>query len=221
MRFSGREVETAVSEKRPSWFRVFLHQKSVVDAVPDETAGKAFKAALKYFEDRTVLDLDPLAAVVFAGLKSAIDESYSDFVSLSEKNRMNVMKRWNKNNTTVYDRMRPNTKHTDTDTETDTETEAETDIIKAGKPPNKKFVPPTLDEVKAYVKERDSVVDAEYFIDFYASKGWKVGRETMKDWKAAFRRAEKWDCWGKISKPDIKDAESYKTDESEGFYFDY
>lgn len=96
----------------------------------------------------------------------------------------------------------------------------ETDIIKAGKPPNKKFVPPSLDDVKAYAKERDSVVDAEYFIDFYASKGWKVGRETMKDWKAAFRRAEKWDCWGKISKPDIKDAQSYKTDESEGFYFD-
>ena len=61
----------------------------------------------------------------------------------------------------------------------------------------KRFAPPTLEEVTAYVKERNSKVDPQAFIDFYASKGWLVGKTPMKDWKAACRNAEKWDRWDK------------------------
>lgn len=43
--------------------------------------------------------------------------------------------------------------------------------------------------------ERHSPVDPQEFIDFYASKGWMVGKTPMKDWKAACRNAEKWDRW--------------------------
>ena len=43
--------------------------------------------------------------------------------------------------------------------------------------------------------ERRSPVDPQEFIDFYASKGWTVGKTPMKDWKAACRNAEKWDRW--------------------------
>ena len=60
----------------------------------------------------------------------------------------------------------------------------------------KKFAPPTLEEVTAYVHERQSKVDPQGFIDFYASKGWMVGKTPMKDWKAACRNAEKWERWG-------------------------
>lgn len=57
----------------------------------------------------------------------------------------------------------------------------------------KRFTPPTTEEVKAYCKERNNNVDPEQFIDFYASKGWKVGNTPMKDWKAAVRTWEKRD----------------------------
>lgn len=60
-----------------------------------------------------------------------------------------------------------------------------------------RFTPPTLEEVTAYVRERGSAVDPQGFIDFYASKGWMVGKTPMKDWKAACRNAEKWERWGK------------------------
>ncbi|WP_373804335.1 DUF4373 domain-containing protein [Bacteroides heparinolyticus] len=49
------------------------------------------------------------------------------------------------------------------------------------------FVPPTIEEVKAYIQEKGYPVDAERFIDFYTSKGWMVGKNKMKDWKAAVR----------------------------------
>ena len=61
----------------------------------------------------------------------------------------------------------------------------------------KRFTPPTLEEVTAYVAERNSKVDPQGFIDFYAAKGWMVGKNKMKDWKAACRNAEGWDRWNK------------------------
>ena len=77
--------------------------------------------------------------------------------------------------------------------------------IEAAKPPvrAKRFTPPTLEEVTAYIAERHSPVDPQGFIDFYAAKGWKVGKTPMKDWKAACRNAEHWERWAK--KPDSRD----------------
>ena len=64
---------------------------------------------------------------------------------------------------------------------------------KAATPPTRetRFSPPSLDEVQAYIAERGSAVDAQQFVDFYASKGWMVGKNRMKDWKAAVRTWEK------------------------------
>ena len=54
----------------------------------------------------------------------------------------------------------------------------------------KRFSPPSLEEVEAYCLSRDNGVEPQVFLDFYASKGWKVGREPMRDWKAAVRTWE-------------------------------
>ena len=54
-----------------------------------------------------------------------------------------------------------------------------------------RFTPPTLDDVQSYCKERNNRVDAERFIDYYASNGWKVGKNQMKDWRAAVRNWER------------------------------
>jgi len=53
-----------------------------------------------------------------------------------------------------------------------------------------RFTPPTLEEVADYVLEKGYTWDPEAFFDFYVSKGWKVGAQPMKDWKAAVRN---WD----------------------------
>lgn len=55
----------------------------------------------------------------------------------------------------------------------------------------KRFKKPTMEEIKSYCMERNNGVDAERFFDFYESKGWKVGNQPMKDWKAAVRTWEK------------------------------
>ena len=55
----------------------------------------------------------------------------------------------------------------------------------------KRFYPPTLDEVKQYCEERKNNIDPMAFIDFYSSKGWMIGKNRMKDWKAAVRTWER------------------------------
>jgi hypothetical protein len=55
----------------------------------------------------------------------------------------------------------------------------------------KRFKPPSVDEVRAYCRERKNQVDAEKFVDYYTSNGWKVGKNNMKDWKAAVRTWER------------------------------
>lgn len=50
---------------------------------------------------------------------------------------------------------------------------------------NNKFVKPTLEEVEAYCRERNNNINAEQFIAFYDSNGWKVGKNPMKSWKSA------------------------------------
>ena len=67
------------------------------------------------------------------------------------------------------------------------------DIEREAKP-QKRFTPPTLEEVNAYCQERRNGIDPERFIDFYQSKGWKIGSNPMKDWKAAVRTWEKRDA---------------------------
>ena len=64
----------------------------------------------------------------------------------------------------------------------------------------KRFKPPSVDEVRAYCRERKNRVDAEKFVDYYTSNGWKVGKNSMKDWKASVRTWEKNDLVGKGGK---------------------
>ena len=61
----------------------------------------------------------------------------------------------------------------------------------ADKPPRARFMPPSLEEVQDYCQERGNGIDAQHFLDYYSSNGWRVGKNPMKDWKAAVRTWER------------------------------
>lgn len=67
--------------------------------------------------------------------------------------------------------------------------EGDTDI-NVGHKPSKRFAPPTVDEVRDYCYDRGNAVDPQRFVDYYTSNGWMVGKNKMKDWKAAVRTWE-------------------------------
>ena len=86
-------------------------------------------------------------------------------------------------------------KQTETEAEAESETETETDTVKEKivkkESSVKRFVKPTLSEVKEYCESRKNGLDPEAFIAYYESVGWKVNTKPMRDWKAAVITWEK------------------------------
>ena len=80
--------------KRPTWFKLFLHQKALVCAVSDEVAGKAIKACFEYFDSGEVIEMDSTTFAVFSAIKPYIDESYNDYWQSVENGRLGGNTRW-------------------------------------------------------------------------------------------------------------------------------
>lgn len=73
------------------------------------------------------------------------------------------------------------------------------------------FVPPTVEEVAEYVLSYGGRVDARIWVNYYAARGWMMGKAIMQDWKAAVRGAEDWDRWQKSgSRSDVKTPSDYE-----------
>ena len=86
---------------------------------------------------------------------------------------------------------------------------------------NNKFKKPTIEEIEEYCKERKNNINAQQFYDYYESVGWKVGKNSMKDWKACIRtweNKEKQKQQPKLSARELRDIEFQKKLESG--YFD-
>lgn len=84
----------------------------------------------------------------------------------------------------------------ESESNTESESESNTNSARASAI---RFKPPTVEEVSDYCRERGNHVDPQRFVDYYTSNGWKVGRNTMKDWKAAVRTWEKNEGEGRSS----------------------
>ena len=72
----------------------------------------------------------------------------------------------------------------------------------------KRFTKPTLDEVAEYCSQRRNGIDAQHFIDYYESRGWMIGKNHMKDWKACVR------TWEQRNKPSQKEEDVLPTYDS-------
>ena len=83
----------------------------------------------------------------------------------------------------------------------------------ADKPPTRhRFSPPSVEDVRESCKEKGYNVDPERFVDYYTSNGWKVGRNPMKDWKAAAR------TWAKKEKPNGMPVQYHPEDDLSGIF---
>lgn len=85
-----------------------------------------------------------------------------------------------------------------------------------------RFIKPTIDEIKIFLKEQEYKTDtdgyANRFYNFYESKGWKVGKEKMKDWKAAIRGWLSRDNISKIEKKETVAVETIDDDEMDAIW---
>ena len=108
-------------ESRPAWFKLFRHQKALIDSVPDDSAGRAIKAVFQYFENDEVPPLSPLEFAVFSSIKPYVDESFEDFAEKSRKNKAIADERWKKRKSTSRTQSLPVVPFDTNDTEAEAE----------------------------------------------------------------------------------------------------
>jgi len=179
----------------------------------DEQAGQLLKAVFSYQNRGETPSCDPLVQMAFSFMQAFFDESNSRYAEKVKANQENgkLGGRPNKADAVLNNPKNPlGFSETHGNPKEPNITLSESGSVSVSEsvsvPPNggvkarakvSSFTPPTLAEVSAYVSERHSPVVPQEFIDFYAAKGWLVGKAPMKDWKAACRNAENWDRWTK------------------------
>lgn len=77
------------------------------------------------------------------------------------------------------------------DKEIDIDIDKELKKDKENNTKTKRFTKPSIEDIQSYCSERNNNVDVQRFYDYYESNGWKVGKNSMKDWKAAIRTWER------------------------------
>ena len=148
--------------------------------------GRLILAALEYdISDKQPTDLIGKEAILWPMLMSQIDRNKAHYKKICETNRDNVTKRYDRirSSAAAYDGIQENRIEENKTEKKKTDQKREV----------KRFAPPTLEEVRAYCEERGNNVDPDRFIDYYTSNGWRVGKNPMKDWKAAVRSWERSD----------------------------
>ena len=178
-----------------SYVKLFADTSGAVDLLSDAEAGRLFKAILHGIAGE-VDELPGQEKLVYAMLKAQFERDSEAYDRFSDKQRENGKKGGrpkkpsgfleNPKNPTVFSETQKS-QYKDKDYNKDKEKDKDKDeeiVIRAGT----RFIPPTVDDVKIYASEKGYAgFDADRFVDFYASKGWRVGKDTMKDWKASAR----------------------------------
>ena len=169
-------------------FVLYTSQLAMVEKLSDEQAGQLYKHILKYVNDLNPSEPNDLVvSIAFESIKPQLKSDLKKWEDKCKQNQANIRKRWERakeiqTNTTVYE---SNNSYSDNDKEEDKEEDKDVSIKENDKPKRKVFIKPTIEEIESYCKEKGINLDAEYFWNFYESKGWKIGNTKMSNWHSA------------------------------------
>ena len=175
---------------KPS-FVLYTSYRQQIDLLTMEQRGVLLTAIMAYVSEDEMPEMDGMTQMAFSFIRADLDkneEKYQKTIDarreagkkggrpkangFSEKQKKQMVFRKSKEK-----QKNPVDEYVDVDVYVD---------AKASKG-NRRFAPPTTEDVRKYIAEKGYDVDAERFVDFYASKNWMVGKNKMSDWKAAVR----------------------------------
>lgn len=173
---------------------------AAIEKMSNEQAGELIKAIYAYQKDPDAVPEDPALAFVFELIKQQLEADSQRYKEACAA-RSEAGKKGGRPKANASDKKQmvseeskkskcfsEKAKKADNDNEYDNDLKKENTIDGVKE---KRFAPPTLENVSEYCREMGYTnVDAARFIDFYTSNGWMVGKNRMKDWKAAVRN---WD----------------------------
>lgn len=188
-----------MAKARTQGFRLLPSYYEAIRDLPDQERLQIYDALMDYGFGNAVQGLPPSIQGYFRLIQPSLDKS----IKFEIKQKENGAKggRPPKNQNITQQKPKPDLGFEnenlafalDLAVDNDLAVEIERAIEEGGadKPPRSpRFIPPTVEEVRGYCLERGNKVNPQHFVDFYASKGWKVGNQGMRDWRAAVRTWE-------------------------------
>lgn len=180
-----------MEESERSSFTFYLSFEKAISKLDDNNQLIVYRAISRYSLFGEIPQVDGFAAIAWELIKPILDKSRIRSINGTKakgKSKPNLV-----GNQNAVSKDEAKTKLKQSKNEAKTKRDRDRDRInietKVSNGANKstRFVPPSLIDVQEYIQKNNYLVDASTFIDFYTSKGWMVGSNKMKDWKAAVR----------------------------------
>jgi hypothetical protein len=159
-------------------FLIYCDIIHTVEQLTDEQAGDLFKHILRYVNDLNPQSDSVITKIAFEPIRQALKRDLDKYESIRKRNSDNARMRWD---ATASSGIPNDTKNADSDIVIDSGIDI--DIKKQ----RVVFEKPTLSELKTYMLEIGMADVSEKWFDYYESNGWLVGKNKMKNWRAAVR----------------------------------
>ena len=194
-------------------FLMYIDWNDMIEELDDQSRGQLLLAIMRYQSGAELPEMDIGAKVAFAQIRNQFrkdEEKYSRTVAhrtaagkLGGRTKANASAEKQKKQMLFEESSTKQTEAKKADNVNVNDNVLKENTLKGVK--EKRFAPPTPENVRGYCREMGYTnVDAERFVDFYASKDWMVGKNRMKDWKAAVRNWARQDQSPVAKKPAAK-----------------
>ncbi|MBQ9923385.1 MAG: hypothetical protein IJO66_02105 [Clostridia bacterium] len=179
------------------YLKVFTDFLEVAEGLSDGALARLFRAMLRYALDGTEPQMKSSERALWTVARQNIDRETAAYESKVEARR-EAGRKSGKVRREQSEQKGTNLNKTnqdkDKEKEKDNDNDKDNDFFSSGEGPKgprptaeKKETHPTLEEVVSFSQEMGMPVDAQLFFDYYEANGWRIGKNPMKDWKAAFR----------------------------------
>ena len=177
-------------------FLMYVDWNDMIEELDDQSRGQLLLAIMRYQSGAELPEMDIGAKVAFAQIRNQFrkdEEKYSRTVAnrsaagkLGGRPKANASAEKQKKQMLFEESNTKQTEAKKADNDNVNDNVLKENTLKGVK--EKRFAPPTPENVRGYCREMGYAnVDAERFVDFYAAKDWMIGKNRMKDWKAAVR----------------------------------
>lgn len=194
-------------------FLMYVDWNDMIEELDDQSRGQLLLAIMRYQSGAELPEMDIGAKVAFAQIRNQFrkdEEKYSRTVAnrsaagkLGGRPKANVSAEKQKKQMLLEESNTKQTEAKKADNDNVNDNVLKENTLKGVK--EKRFAPPTPENVRGYCREMGYAnVDAERFVDFYAAKDWMIGKNRMKDWKAAVRNWARQDQSPVVKKPAAK-----------------
>lgn len=177
-------------DNAPHWFKFDTDIKNKIDRTSnDESVGRAVRAAAEYLivkrqPEGLITDIE--AFELFVVIKGRIDDAYDDY-----EQRVKNGKKGGRHSKGVRNQYQPTPteegreiEDIEEDTEEDTDSSfSERENSLSSSELIDVHMPPTVDEVESYCRQRSNGINAKRFVGYYASRQWMCGNTPIKDWR--------------------------------------